>query len=122
SRLRTATLRRSGRFAPWQAFVAQVSALLPVDWEVRNNLGPREVDPYLFALELARRLPAQVGLSGGICLDMLAFSHAATLAVGQDFYVSSHCGQLGWDIPAAVGLCDSGLYPHVICITGDGSA
>jgi acetolactate synthase-1/2/3 large subunit len=122
ARLRAATLRRSGRFEPWQAFVAQVSALLPVDWEVRNNLGPDDVDPYLFALELARRLPAQVGLSGGISLDMLAFSHAATLAVGQDFYVSSHCGQLGWDLPAAVGLCDSGLYEHVICITGDGSA
>jgi acetolactate synthase I/II/III large subunit len=122
ARLQTAVLDRSHRFAPWQAFVAQVTALLPLDWEVHNNLGPKAVDPYLFSLDLARRLPAKVGISGGISLDVLAFSHAATLAVGQDLYISSHCGQLGWDIPAAVGLCDSGLYEHVICITGDGSA
>ena len=122
ARLRTTVTALSGRFAAWQAFVAQISALLPVDWEVKNNLGPEAVDPYLFSLELARRLPARVGISGGISLDVLAFSHAATLAVGQDFYISSHCGQLGWDIPAAVGLCDSRLYERVICITGDGSA
>ena len=122
TRLCAAVAARSDRFEPWRAFVAQVSALLQVDWEVRNNLGPNAVDPYLFSLELAKRLPARVGIAGGISLDVHAFSHAATLAVGQDFYLSSHCGQLGWDIPAAVGLCDSGLYDHVIGITGDGSA
>ncbi len=122
ARLCAAVVARSERFEPWRAFVGQVSALLPVEWEVRNNLGPDAVDPYLFSLELAKRLPARVGIAGGISLDVHAFSHAATLAVGQDFYLSSHCGQLGWDIPAAVGLCDSGLYDHVIVITGDGSA
>lgn len=121
-RLRGGVIAGSGRYVPWRAFVAQVSALLPVEWEVRNNLGPKAVDPYLFSLELARRLPARVGIAGGISLDVHAFSHAATLAVGQDFYLSSHCGQLGWDIPAAVGLCDSGLYDHVVGVTGDGSA
>jgi acetolactate synthase-1/2/3 large subunit len=122
TRLRAAAIASSGRFDPWRRFVTQVSELLPVAWEVRNNVGAKAVDPYLFSMELARRLPARIGIAGGISLDVHAFSHAATLAVGQDFYLSSHCGQLGWDIPAAVGLCDSGLYEHVIGITGDGSA
>jgi len=122
ARLRKSLLISAPRFAPWQAFVAKVAALMPVEWEVRNNLGAKAVDPYLFSLELARRLPARVGIAGGISLDVHAFSHVAQLAVGQDFYLSSHCGQLGWDIPAAVGLCDSGLYQHVVGITGDGSA
>jgi acetolactate synthase-1/2/3 large subunit len=121
ARLRKALVAAAPRFAPWQTFTAEVSALLPVEWEVQNNLGPKAVDPYLFSLELARRLPARVGIAGGISLDVHAFSHVAKLAVGQDFYLSSHCGQLGWDIPAAVGLCDSGLYGHVVGITGDGS-
>jgi acetolactate synthase-1/2/3 large subunit len=120
--LRAALIAASGRFDPWRSFVAEVSELLTVSWEVDTNLGAKAVDPYLFSAELGRRLPARVGIAGGISLDVHAFSHAATLGVGQDFYLSSHCGQLGWDIPAAVGLCDSGLYDHVIGITGDGSA
>jgi acetolactate synthase-1/2/3 large subunit len=120
-RLRARVIGTCERFAPWRAFVVQVASLLTVEWEVENNLGSAAVDPYLLALELARRLPPRVGIAGGISLDVLALSHAASLAVGQDFYISSHCGQLGWDIPAAVGLCDSGLYDHVVCITGDGS-
>lgn len=121
-RLRVRVIGTSNRFAPWQAFVSQVASFLTVEWEVDNNLGSKEVDPYLLALELGRQLPPRVGIAGGISLDVLALSHAASLAVGQDFYISSHCGQLGWDIPAAVGLCDSGLYGHVVCVTGDGSA
>lgn len=122
SGLRASVIGTLRRYIPWREFVARVSTLLTVDWEVHNNLGRTEVDPYLFAVELARKLPPRVGIAGGISLDVLALSHAALLAVGQDFYISSHCGQLGWDIPATVGLCDSGLYDHVVCVTGDGSA
>lgn len=120
--LRRSLIARADRFGAWRTFVSQVAELLPAIWEVRNNIGPKAVDPYLFAYELSRRLPERVGIAGGISLDVHAFSHAATLMVGQDFYLSPHCGQLGWDLPAAVGLCDTGLYEHVVGITGDGSA
>jgi acetolactate synthase-1/2/3 large subunit len=67
-------------------------------------------------------LPKNVGIAGGISLDVHAFSHVVKLKDSQEFFLSPHCGQLGWDLPAAVGICDSNKYNSIYCITGDGSA
>lgn len=109
------------RFASWADFCRGVGALLSADQEIRLNLTENGVDPYLFCRRLSQLAPAKAGFAGGISLDIVAFSHVAELRDDQEFYLSPHAGQLGWDLPAAVGLADSGRFETVVCLTGDGS-
>lgn len=109
------------RFANWAGFCRQVNTLLSAEHEIRLNLTDSGVDPYLFCRRLSQLAPARTGFAGGISLDVHAFSQVADLRDGQEFYLSSHAGQLGWDIPAAIGMADSGRYPCLVCLTGDGS-
>lgn len=109
------------RFASWTGFCRGVDALLSAEREIGLNLTNHGVDPYLFCRRLSQLAPGKTGFAGGISLEIVAFSHVAELRDNQEFYVSSHAGQLGWDIPAAVGLADTGRFETVVCLTGDGS-
>jgi acetolactate synthase-1/2/3 large subunit len=84
-------------------------------------LGDSGVDPYLFCRRLSQLAPGNTGFAGGISLDIVAFSHVAELREDQEFYLSSHAGQLGWDLPATIGLADTERFDTVVCVTGDGS-
>lgn len=105
----------------WDVFSQDVNKLLSVDAEIERNLdGSMALDPYLFSRKLSLAAPTKTAFAGGISLDVHSFSHVASLG-SNEFYLSSHCGQLGWDLPAAVGLADTGLYDRVVIVTGDGS-
>lgn len=110
------------KYAAWLSSCLQLEGRLSVAREVETNLTQEGVDPYLFCQNLISALPEKVAIAGGISLDVHALSHVAKLKAGQEFYLSPHCGQLGWDLPAAVGLADTGRYARVVCVTGDGSA
>ena len=109
------------RFFTWASFCRDVNALLSPEREILANLSERSVDPYRFCRRLSQLTPASTGYAGGISLDVHAFSQVASLRTGQEFYLSSHAGQLGWDIPAAIGIADSGRFDTIVCLTGDGS-
>lgn len=109
------------RFAAWAGFCRKVNALLSPAREIQSNLTEQGVDPYLFCRRLSQLAPADTGYAGGISLDVHAFSQVAELRHGQEFYLSSHAGQLGWDLPAAIGMADSGRFGTIVCLTGDGS-
>ncbi|MBS0229045.1 MAG: thiamine pyrophosphate-binding protein [Proteobacteria bacterium] len=109
------------RFSNWTNFCREVDALLSTQREITANLGDESVDPYLFCHRLCQLAPGRTGFAGGISLDIVAFSHVADLREAQEFYLSSHAGQLGWDIPATIGIADSGRFDTVVCLTGDGS-
>ncbi|HEV2704041.1 MAG TPA: thiamine pyrophosphate-dependent enzyme [Steroidobacteraceae bacterium] len=94
---------------------------MSAEQEIHLNLTANAVDPYLFCRRLCQLAPDKAGIAGGISLDIVAFSHVAELRDDQEFYLSPHAGQLGWDLPAAVGLADTGRFDTVICLTGDGS-
>jgi acetolactate synthase-1/2/3 large subunit len=67
-------------------------------------------------------LPKNVGITLGISLDVISALNSIVFKDDQSrFYVTQHCGQLGWDLPATIGVLDSGKHDLVICITGDGS-
>jgi len=117
----TGWLGGQDRFASWATFCRGVNALLSADREIELNLTDSGVDPYLFCRRLSQIAPEGAGFAGGISLDVHAFSQVADLRGGQEFYLSSHAGQLGWDIPAAIGLADTGRFDTVVCLTGDGS-
>lgn len=109
------------RFTAWAQFCRSVNALLSVDQEIALNLTDNGVDPYLFCRRLSQLAPSGTGFAGGISLDVHAFSQVAALRGDQEFYLSSHAGQLGWDIPAAIGMADTRRFDTIICLTGDGS-
>ena len=114
-------LAQQDRFDGWARFCLGVDGLLSAQREIECNLTHDGVDPYLFCHRLSQLAPANTGIAGGISLDIVAFSHAAELRDEQEFYVSPHAGQLGWDLPAAIGLADSGRFDTIVCLTGDGS-
>jgi acetolactate synthase-1/2/3 large subunit len=109
------------RFARWTGFSRGVDTLLSTQREIELNLGDSGVDPYLFCRRLSQLAPGNTGFAGGISLDIVAFSHVAELREDQEFYLSSHAGQLGWDLPATIGLADTERFDTVVCVTGDGS-
>ena len=109
------------RFVAWAGFCRDVNTLLSPEREIWANLTESDVDPYLFCRRLSQLAPASTGFAGGISLDVHAFSQVAGLREGQEFYLSSHAGQLGWDVPAAIGMADSGRFATIVCLTGDGS-
>lgn len=121
-RLASAVGMHAAAKASWFEACLTLEAKLSIDSEVARNLTNDGADPYLFCKNLVEALPDDVAIAGGISLDVHALSHVAKLRVGQEFYLSPHCGQLGWDLPAAVGLLDTGRFARVVCVTGDGSA
>jgi acetolactate synthase-1/2/3 large subunit len=109
------------RFAGWATFCREVEKLLSVEQEINLNLTEYDVDPYLFCWTLITFSPDATVFVGGISLDVHAFSHVAKLIGKQEFYLSPHAGQLGWDLPASIGLADTQRYQNIVCLTGDGS-
>jgi acetolactate synthase-1/2/3 large subunit len=108
-------------FTSWAEFSNEINLYFSVEKELsvkENSLG---IDPYLFGHYINKILPKNSAVVGGISLDVHSFSHVAFFKENQKFYLSPHCGQLGWDLPALVGICDSELFESHICITGDGS-
>ena len=112
----------SEKMDSWMSACLALEAKLSIESEVIRNLTNSGADPYLFCQNLVEALPDNVAIAGGISLDVHALSHVAKLKLGQEFFLSPHCGQLGWDLPAAIGLLDTELYSKVVCVTGDGSA
>jgi acetolactate synthase-1/2/3 large subunit len=107
----------------WVSYAKAVNKLLSAQFEIEfhSSENMSGVDPYLFAYRLGSLLPENTGIALGISLDVVSVSHSMPLKNGIRTFISKHCGQLGWDIPASIGLVDSGVFKRVVCITGDGS-
>ena len=107
----------------WVEVCKELNKLLSVEFEIahHNNDGCDGVDPYLFAQELGLHLPQMSAVVVGISLDAVSISHSIKLKTTQRLYISKHCGQLGWELPACVGIAHSKICNRVVCVTGDGS-
>jgi len=107
----------------WVSYAKLVNKLLSTQFEIKfhSSESMSGVDPYLFASRLGALLPEKSAIALGISLDVVSVSHSMPLKSGSRTFASKHCGQLGWDIPASIGLADSGIFERVVCVTGDGS-
>lgn len=115
------TKSQKDKFNPWCTYIQDVKSILTDDREIQSNKHGSKVDPYYLGDVLLKHLQEGSGIAGGIALEITALSHSMSFKNGHEFYLSSHAGQLGWDLPAAIGLAHSGRYRSVVCITGDGS-
>jgi len=107
----------------WADSCRKLNDILSVDFEIKfhRNDNCNNVDPYLFSQKLGVMAPENVGFVAGISLDVVSLSHSIKLKENNRLYISKHCGQLGWDIPACIGISHTEKFDRVCCITGDGS-
>ena len=83
-------------------------------WEGLTN-------PYAFVKKLSDRLPEGYTTVVGNGTACVVGSHAYTIKKDQRFIINSAVASMGYDLPAAVGVCAALDKQEIVCLTGDGS-
>ena len=83
-------------------------------WEGLTN-------PYAFIKKLSDRLPEGYTTVVGNGTACVVGSHGYTIKKGQRFIINSAVASMGYDLPAAVGVCVAEGKREIVCISGDGS-
>ena len=81
----------------------------------------RDTNVYAFIKSLSTRLPegyVTVVGNGSACV---VGSHGYEIKDGQRFIINSGAASMGYDLPAAVGVCEALGKAEIVCVTGDGS-
>ncbi len=78
-------------------------------------------NPYAFVKKLSDSLPEGYTTVVGNGTACVVGSHAYTIKRGQRFIINSAIASMGYDLPAAVGVCVSLGKKEIVCLTGDGS-
>ena len=78
-------------------------------------------NPYAFVKKLSDRLPEGYTTVVGNGTACVVGSHGYTIKKGQRFIINSAVASMGYDLPAAVGVCVSLNKQEIVCLTGDGS-
>lgn len=76
---------------------------------------------YAFIKELSSFLPENYYTVVGNGSACVVGSHAYTIKKGQRFFINSAIASMGYDLPAAIGVCIAHKKQEIVCITGDGS-
>ena len=84
------------------------------EWEGLAN-------PYAFIKKLSDRLPEGYTTVVGNGTACVVGSHGYTIKKGQRFIINSAVASMGYDLPAAVGVCVAEGKKEIVCISGDGS-
>lgn len=97
--------------------VRRFPAVLP-EYRTHGTL----LHPYVAMDELFAQLEENdIAVTGNGSACVVSFQ-AATIKRGQRLWTNSGCATMGYDLPAAIGVCAAtGNGQRVICITGDGS-
>jgi acetolactate synthase I/II/III large subunit len=108
------------RHAHWVAWcrqrAARYPACLPAYWS-----KPSPINPYCFMDAISRHLDqGDVVVTGDATACITAFQ-ALRLKQGQRLYSNSGSASMGYDLPAAIGACKTGMAKRVVCFAGDGS-
>lgn len=104
----------------WLDWARERSRRFPVmQQEYRDN---RVVHPYVAMDELFAQLDGgDIVVTGNGTACVVSFQ-TAKLKKGQRLWTNSGCATMGYDLPAAIGVCAAtGNRQRVICIAGDGS-
>ena len=78
-------------------------------------------NPYAFIGALSSRLPEGYTTVVGNGTACVVGSHGYVIKEGQRFIINSGAASMGYDLPAAIGVCVSLGKKEIVCISGDGS-
>lgn len=76
---------------------------------------------YAFYGELSKVLPENRNLVVSVGTSRVAGSQAMYIKRGQRFITNPNTASMGFDLPAAIGVCVASGGKDVICVTGEGS-
>lgn len=76
---------------------------------------------YAFYAELSKILPEGAIVTVSVGTSRVAGSQAFRVKKGQRFITNPNTASMGFDLPAAIGICRSAKGRQVICVTGEGS-
>lgn len=76
---------------------------------------------YCLIKELSRRLPEDFVTVVGNGSACVVGSHGYEIKKGQRFVINSAIASMGYDLPAAIGVCTAVGRKPIVCLTGEGS-
>jgi acetolactate synthase-1/2/3 large subunit len=91
--------------------------VLPSFWNTN-----KAINPYCFMSALFDEIDSNEVIVTGDGTAAVVSAQVADLKPGQRHYSNSGCASMGYDLPAAIGACHTGLVKRVVCLAGDGSA
>ncbi len=104
----------------WLAWARERAAKFPVVLPEYQNCP--SIHPYVAMDELFARLEEDDTVVTGNGSACVVSFQTAKLQRGQRLWTNSGCATMGYDLPAAIGVCAAtGNAKRVICIAGDGS-
>lgn len=104
----------------WLAWARERAAKFPVVLPEYQNCP--SIHPYVAMDELFSRLEEDDTVVTGNGSACVVSFQTAKLQRGQRLWTNSGCATMGYDLPAAIGVCAAtGNNKRVICIAGDGS-
>lgn len=78
-------------------------------------------NPYAFIHALSSRLPEGYTTVVGNGSACVVGSHGYVIKEGQRFIINSATASMGYDLPAAIGVCVALGKQEIVCLSGDGS-
>ena len=81
----------------------------------------RDTNVYAFIKSLSSRLPEGYTTVVGNGSACVVGSHGYEIKEGQRFIINSAIASMGYDLPAAIGVCRALGDEEIVCVTGDGS-
>ncbi len=106
-------------FANWISFCDGLKEKYPVVQKEHFNNG--ETNVYAFIKELSDSLPENFITVVGNGSASVVGSQVYTIKKGQRFIINSAIASMGYDLPAAEGVCIANGKNKIVCLTGDGS-
>lgn len=87
-----------------------------------KHYEPKEqTNIYAFIQELSKSLPEKSIVAVGNGSACVVGSQAFIIKNGQRFIMNSAAASMGYDLPAAIGVCVANSEKEVFCISGEGS-
>ena len=104
----------------WQETCRGWKAKYPVVMQKHYD-DTRDTNVYAFIKSLSSRLPEGYTTVVGNGSACVVGSHGYEIKKGQRFIINSAIASMGYDLPAAIGVCTALGKQEIVCITGDGS-
>ena len=104
----------------WQSCCREWKKNYPVVLQ-RHRDAEGLTNPYAFIEALSSRLPENYTTVVGNGTACVVGSHGYVIKEGQRFIINSAIASMGYDLPAAIGVCVALGKQEIVCISGDGS-
>ncbi len=104
----------------WQSDCREWKKKYPVVMQ-KHKEAKGLTNPYAFIGALSSRLPEGYTTVVGNGTACVVGSHGYVIKDGQRFIINSAIASMGYDLPAAIGVCRALGNREIVCISGDGS-